>query len=489
VRTALVRRLQALGPAYVRTRHSGEIAAAVVDGVEALESYYARYLPQVALVALVPLPILACVFARDWISGLILLCTVPLIPLFMVLIGGRAERLNRLQWRKLARLSAYFLDTLQGLTTLKLFNAARREAALVARLSDDYRRSTMSVLRVAFLSALALEFFATAGIAVVAVLIGFRLLYGQIDFETGFFVLLLAPEFYLPWRALGAHYHARMEAIGAAERIVEILDHPLPLVTHGRARPPLKGPFEVRFEDVHYAYEPGREALRGSSFDLASGNVTALVGASGAGKSTAASALLGFVHAQRGRVLVAGHDLSLIDPDHWLACVAWVPQRPHLFRGSVLDNIRMGDETIGLERVHAAARHAHADEFIERLPGGYHTPVGERGENLSGGQVQRLALARAFLKDAPLLVMDEATAALDLQTERLVTDAIARLTRGRTVLLIAHRLRTVRHADCILVMDGGRIVEQGTHDHLVRSGGRYARMVGTGFRSPTERSD
>jgi len=479
VRTELVRRLLALGPAYVRTRHSGEIAAVAVDGIEALEPYYARYLPQVALVALVPLPILACVFARDWMSGLVLLCTAPLIPLLMLLIGGGAERLNRRQWRKLARLGAYFLDALQGLTTLKLFNAARREAALVARLSDDYRRSTMSVLRVAFLSALALEFFATAGIAVVAVLIGFRLLYGQMDLEPGFFILLLAPEFYLPWRTLGAHYHARMEAVGAAERIVEILDHPLPQAAQGRRRPLLERPFEIRFEDVHYAYESGREALRGASFDLASGNVTALVGPSGAGKSTAASILLGFVRAHRGRVLVAGHDLSLIDPDHWLAHVAWVPQRPHLFQGSVLDNIRMADETIALERVRAAARRAHADEFIEGLPGGYHAPVGERGENLSGGQAQRLALARAFLKDAPLLLMDEATAALDLQTERLVTDAIGHLTRGRTVLVIAHRLRTVRHAERILVMDGGRIAEQGTHDGLLRAGGRYARMVQT----------
>ena len=484
VRMQLVRRLQALGPAYVRTRHSGEIVAAAVDGVEALEPYYARYLPHLALVAVVPLAILAFVYARDWISGLVLLCAVPLIPLFMVLIGGAAENLSRRQWRRLARLSAYFLDTLQGLVTLKLFNAARREAALVARLSDDYRRSTMSVLRVAFLSALALEFFSIAGIALVAVLIGFRLLYGQIGFETGFFVLLLAPEFFLPWRALGAHYHARMEAIGAAERIVEVFDHPLREPAHARARPPLDRPLEIRFENVHYAYAAARAALRGASFDLASGRVTAMVGPSGAGKSTVANVLLGFVRAQSGCVLASGHDLSLIDPDYWLTHVAWVPQRPHLFRGSILDNIRMHDETISLDRVRVAARCAHADEFIERLPAGYHTLLGERGANLAGGQVQRLALARAFLKDAPLLLMDEATAALDAPTETLVTDAIARLARGRTVLVIAHRLRTVRHADGILVMDCGQIVEHGNHDALLHAGGRYARMVRTDLNHP-----
>ena len=234
---------------------------------------------------------------------------------------------------------------------------------------------------------------------------------------------------------------------------------------------------ELRFEDVHYAYEPGREALRGATFSVAPGRVTALVGPSGAGKSTALNLLLGFVQAQRGRVLVGGHDLVQIDPDHWLSHVAWVPQRPHLFRGSVLDNIRMLDGTIGFAAVRAAAQQAHAEEFIEGLPQGYETEVGERGQNLSGGQVQRLALARAFLKDAPVLLMDEATSSLDPETEALITEAIARLAQARTVLLIAHRLRTVRNADCIVVMDGGRVVEQGTHEVLLRADGRYARMV------------
>ena len=477
VRSRLIRHLQALGPAYVQSRHSGELAVAAVDGIEALEPYYARYVPHMALVALLPLSILAFIFPQDWISGLVLVLTAPLIPLFMVLIGGGAERLNQRQWRKLARISGYFLDALQGLTTLKLFNASRREAELVARISEDYRRSTMAVLRVAFLSALVLEFFATVSIAVVAVLIGFRLLHAEMGFEAGFFILLLAPEFYLPLRTLGAHYHARMEAIGAAERIVEVLEVPLPRTAQARGRPVFGRALEIRFEDVHFAYEPGREALRGTSFDLAAERVTALVGPSGAGKSTVLNVLLGFVHAQRGRVLVGGHELTQLDPDYWLSQVAWLPQRAHVFRGTILDNIRMADAAVGFEAVRAAARQAHADEFIERLPQGYDTRVGERGQNLSGGQVQRLALARAFLKDAPVLLMDEATVSLDPQTEALIAQAIARLARARTVLVIAHRLRTVRRADCILVMDSGRVVEQGTHDILARGDTRYARMV------------
>ena len=477
VRSRLVRHLQALGPTYLHTRHSGELTVTAVDGVEALEPYYARYLPQMALVSLLPLALLAFVFPQDWVSGFVLLVSAPLIPLFMVLIGSRAEQLNRRQWRKLARMSAHFLDVLQGLTTLKLFNASRREAQLIARISEDYRHSTMAVLRVAFLSALVLEFFATVSIALVAVLIGFRLLRAEMGFEAGFFVLLLAPEFYLPLRTLGAHYHARMEAIGAAERIVEILDVPLPPPASARAQPRLGHALEIRFADVHYAYEPGREALRGVDFTLAAQRVTALVGPSGAGKSTVLNVLLAFLQPQRGRVLVDAHDLNQLDPDYWLRHVAWVPQRPHLFQGSILDNIRMGDASVAFEAVRAAAREANADEFIERLPNGYDSAVGERGQNLSGGQVQRLALARAFLKDAPVVLMDEATASLDPKTEALITAAIARLARARTVLVIAHRLRTVRKADAILVMDSGRVVEQGTHEILVHGDTRYAGMV------------
>ena len=478
VRGELFGHLQALGPAYARGRASGELALAALDAVEALEPYYARYLPQLALVALVPLAILAFVFPRDWISALVLLLSAPLIPLFMVLIGGGAERLNQRQWQKLARMSARFLDALQGLTTLKLFNASRREADLIARISDDYRRSTMAVLRVAFLSALVLEFFATVSIALVAVLIGFRLLRGEMGFEAGLFILLLAPEYYLPLRSLGLRYHARMEAIGAAGRIVELLEVPLPpRSARGEARPALARPIAIRLEDVHYAYEPGREALRGASFALEPGRVTALVGPSGAGKSTVLNLLLGFLQPQRGRVLIDGRDLAALDAAHWLRHVAWVPQRAHLFEGSILDNIRLGDPAAAPEAVRAAARRAHADEFIERLPRGYDTPLGERGLNLSGGQVQRIALARAFHKDAPVVLMDEATASLDPETEALVGAALARLARERTLLMVAHRLRTVRSADRVVVLEAGRVAEQGARDALAGAGGPYARML------------
>ncbi len=477
LRDRLFRHLQALGPVGLAGEATGELANTLVDGVEALEAYYARYLPALSLAALLPLAILAFVFPLDWISGLVLLCTAPLIPLFMILIGKGAERLNQRQWRELARMSAHFLDMVQGLTTLKLFNASRREAELIARISDEYRRSTMSVLRVAFLSSAVLEFFATVSIAVVAVLIGFRLLAGRMDFLRGFFVLLLAPELYLPLRSLGTHYHARLEALGAAEQILDRLENPAP-PTPKRVQPtPTGRRLAIRFEDVHFAYEPGREALAGLSFKIRAGERTTLVGPSGAGKTTVVNLLLGFIRPDAGHIRVGGTDLAEIDPEAWRAQLAWVPQSPRLFHGTVLDNILLGRPDADMGAVETAARNAGAEAFIRRLPGGWEAPVGESGLGLSGGQVQRIALARAFLRDAPLVIFDEPTASLDTESEQAIARAIERLAKGRTVLTVAHRLRTVRDADRILVIADGRLAEEGRHDELGAREGLYRRML------------
>jgi len=477
LRQQLLSHIHALGPAWLEGQAGGDLANSVVAGIDALEGYYTRWLPNRALTACLPLVILVAVFPLDWVSGLVLLLTAPLIPVFMILIGQGAEDLNQRQWRQLARLSARFLDTLQGLTTLKLFNASRREAGVVAQLSDEYRQSTMKVLRVAFLSAVVLEFLATLGIAVVAVLIGFRLLYGHMHFQPGMFVLLLAPEFYLPLRTLGVHYHARMEAIGAAERILQIFDTPIPEVSAGTAPLTLASAYTVHFDNLTYAYAGQPAVLDALDLTFDSGTITALVGPSGAGKSTILKLLLGFVSAQSGRILINRQGLHEIDPASWLSQVSWVPQRAHIFAGSVLDNLLLARPDASSEAVHDAARQAGAHDFILTLPQGYDTVLGERGEGLSGGQIQRLGLARAFLKDAPVVLLDEPTANLDAHSQLLIHAAIRRLAQGRTVLLVAHRLSTAQLAQRIVVLERGRAVQSGTHAQLIAMEGLYARLA------------
>lgn len=477
LRNTLYLKLCQLGPAYLSEQRTGDLVNTLSDGIEALEAYYARFLPAISLMALVPLSILIFVSPIDWISALVMLFTAPLIPLFMILIGKGAERRNQRQWRQLALMSAHFLDTLQGLTSLKLFNASRREAAVIARISDDYRIATMSVLRIAFLSAFALEFFSTISIAIVAILLGFRLLWGELDFLYGFFILLLAPEFYLPLRNIGAHYHARMAAIGAAEGMLQILETPLPNPLGKEYEPlPITGGINLRLKGVGFTYPDGRRALQSLDLTIEPGEHIAIVGPSGAGKSTLLNLLLGFHPPGEGRLFINGRTLANIAPAEWRRQVTWLPQRAHLFQGSLADNIRLACPDALQSEVEQAARHAHAHEFIEQLPQGYDTLVGEAGQELSGGQTQRVALARAFLKNAPLVILDEATAHLDLESEQLIQQAIENLAQGRTLIMVAHRLATVRNAQRILVLKQGVLVEEGDHAALLANKGVYHQL-------------
>jgi thiol reductant ABC exporter CydD subunit len=456
LRLALVERRLRSQPAALDGTESAEVAAAAVQGVDGLEAYFGRYLPQVVLACLVPLAVLGWAAWIDVESALIMLVTLPLVPLFMWLIGRYTEERTRERWHALRLLSTHFLDVVRGLPTLRAFNRSRPQARSIAETSDAYRRATMGTLRLGFLSGSVLELAATLGVALVAVTVGVRLVSGALDLQAGLTVLILAPELYAPLRQLGAQFHASADGLAVADRMLSLLEAPPAVGGGGRLVAPNPAEAPVRFERVSFAY-PSRPDLVLDQFDLEllPGETVALVGASGAGKSTVANLLLRFAEPIAGRVTVGGIDLAECRTEVWRRLVAWVPQRPTIFRGTVADNIRLGAPRASAARAHEAAMLAGADRFVRALPWGYETVVGDGGRPLSAGERRRIALARAFLRNAPLVILDEPTADLDRVSADVVAEAVERLRPGRTVLLIAHRSELVQRADRIVSLDVG----------------------------------
>jgi len=465
VKSQLRRRLAAqvlrLGPAWLGGQRTGEIATLATRGLDALDPYFARYLPQLVLACLVPLAVAVQVALADWISALIIVVTLPLIPVFTVLVGLPARARARRQWLLLARLGGHFLDVVEGLTTLKVFGRARPQAEVIGRVTDEHRTATMSVLRVAFLSALVLELTAALATALVAVEVGLRLLGGHIGYEAALLVLLLTPEAFLPLRAVAMHFHASMEGMAAAGRVCDLLDIKPPRTGAApRASAAVDlGRQAITLDGVCLSY-PGRDrpALDGVSLTIAPGERIAVAGASGAGKSSLLALLLRFVEPSDGRIEAGGLPLDSIAMDAWRRQIAWVPQHPALMSGSVAANIALGQAGASRDAIAFAAGLAGADGFIRALPHGYDTPLGERGLRLSAGQRQRIALARAFLRDAPLLLLDEPAAHLDPVTAGQILDAVERLMAGRTAILVSHGVRWPGGADRTLTLDGGRVV-------------------------------
>ncbi len=480
LRARLLRGAQRLGPYGLRAEASGDLITRLVDGIDAVLGYFARYLPQVAGAALIP-PLLAiCVFPADWLSGLVLLLTAPLIPLFMVLSGAAAARASERRYAQLTRLGASFMEALGGLVTLRQLGAAERVARRLAGESEEYRALTMKVLRIAFLSALVLEFFATVGIAVVAVLIGFRLMWGELPLRAGLFVLLLAPEFYSPLRSLGGLRHTRMDALAAAQQLSGLEDIP-PLATApsaGLARAPPAAAAEIRIERLSYAYRGRVAGLRDCSFTVKAQRVTALVGATGSGKSTLLNLLLGFAAPDGGRILVDGAELASLDLAHWRAGVAWVPQQAHVFEGTVRDNLQIAEPGADACALRRAADRSGLAAVLARLPKGWETRLGEHGVGLSGGELQRLALARALLREqAKVWLLDEPTAHLEAEGTHAVEALIRAAATTRTVVLVAHRLSAARLADWVVVLGDGRVIEQGAPLELARARGAYTALL------------
>ncbi|MEA5078864.1 MAG: thiol reductant ABC exporter subunit CydD [Anaerolineaceae bacterium] len=484
LREQLMQKINRLGPAYLRTQRSGELVTTALQGLDALDAYFSQYLPQVLLSAMLPLTILVVVFPLDVLTGVVFLVTAPLIPFFMALVGRTSEEQTKKQWSALARMGADFLDTLQGLTTLKTLGRSQDRASHLESVSDRYRMATMNVLRITFLSALVLELLATISTAVVAVEIGLRLLYGKIIFEQAFFILLIAPEFYLPMRNLGMRYHAGMTGVTAAGKIFSLLDLPEPptveVASRPSALPDLSLPFQLQLEQVSFQYENrSGQSLEGIDLTFTAGKHYALIGRSGAGKSTLMQLLMRYLLPTQGRILLNGQDIQSWPVELWRGQIAWVPQKPMLFNTSLLENIRLQDETISEERVWQAVRLAALEPLVQQFPRGLHTPLGEWGSRLSGGEGQRVALARAFLKNAPLVLMDEPTAHLDPELEASLDATTKVLLHQRTVITIAHRYSTIAHVDEVIVLDGGKIQRIGTPGEILPDQQELSHLFGS----------
>jgi ATP-binding cassette, subfamily C, bacterial CydD len=467
LRRRLVDHALRLGPSWLARHSSGEVTTLATKGLDGLDAYFARYLPQLVLACLVPVAVLIRVAFADWISAVVIGVTLPLIPVFAILVGLHTKTVTRRQWRLLARLGGHFLDVVEGLPTLKLFGRGKPQAEVIGQVTEEYRAVTMSTLRVAFLSGFVLELAAALATALVAVEVGLRLLAGHMSYQTALLVLLLTPEAYLPLRAVGAQFHASTEGAAAAHDVFEILDTPVPASVNANtptAAPHLPGrrvslrDDTIKLSGVSLAY-PGRDrpALSGVNLVIRPGDRITLAGPSGAGKSSLLALLLRFAEPTGGRIEVGGVDLASVPVGDWRRQISWVPQQPYLFNTSVAANIALGQPAANQEAIARAAQAAGAAEFIEGLPDGYATEVSERGLRLSSGQRQQIALARAFLRDAPLLLLDEPTAHLDAVSARELEQAIARLTTDRTVIQVTHSQNETRDIGRLFTLDHGTL--------------------------------
>lgn len=471
VRTDIRRQLTdtfALNPAALKQQQSGALAAVSLEQVDALALYFSRYLPQQMIVGVLPLIMLAVVMPVNWLVGLILLFTAPLIPLFMALVGMGAASAQRSQFLALTRMSGYFLDRLQGLATLKLFGQAEAELTAIHHIADGFREKTMSVLRIAFLSSAVLEFFSAVAVALVAVYVGLSLL-GQIDFsfappvsfKIGLFVLLLAPEFFMPLRQLAIYYHDRAAALGAADAILNILEQDVGRVSDSvtRQSPRIVSGYAtltqptalIELNKVSKSYQQ-RQVLSDITLQIHQGEKIALIGASGAGKTTLLNLLLGFESATEGMIWLNGQTLNR---DNATQAIAYVGQNAYIFYGTIADNIALANPNASTQQIEAAALAAGVTEFSDNLKDGLQTLVGERGYGLSGGQVQRIAVARAFLKNAEIILLDEPTANLDKLTKTRLLAVINELFKDKTVIIASHDTEVIEGMDRQIVLQHG----------------------------------
>ncbi|AFH48813.1 Subfamily C ATP-binding cassette [Ignavibacterium album JCM 16511] len=480
LREDIIENIIKIGPIKIKSERTGEIVNTLLNGVDKLEDYFSKFLPQIFLSAFIPLIILLFVLPRDFLSAIIFVVTAPIIPTFMFLIGSASESLNKKQWKTLSRMSAYFFDVLQGIPTLKLFNRSKETIKRIEEISNIFRIKTLKVLRVAFLSALVLEVASTISVAIIAVAIGLRLLNGDFNFADALFILIIAPEFYLPLRQLGVSYHSGMEGVAAFERIDNLLE----LKNNIKDESEIKESFsydaqsEIKFENVSFTYEGrNQKALDSISFTIEPNKFTALIGQTGSGKTTLMNLLLKFLQVENGTIKIGNHNLNDISTIEWRKNISWLPQNPHLFNTTILENLLLAKEDATKEEIIEACKKAKIHHLISSLPNGYESKVSETGENFSGGEIQRLALARAYLRNAKIIFVDEPTANLDATTEHEIINDMLKLFNGKTIIMIAHKLNTIIRADKIIVLKNGKVIDEGNHQELMQKSDYYKKLI------------
>ncbi len=484
IRRQVLDRLQQAGPAWIQGKPAGSWATLILEQIDDMHDYYARYLPQMALAACVPLLIVVAIFPSNWVAALILLATAPLIPLFMALVGMGAADANRRNFLALARLSGHFLDRLRGMDTLRIFGRGEAETESIREASQDFRQRTMEVLRLAFLSSGVLEFFTSLSIALVAVYFGFSYL-GELNFGSygmtvtlfsGFLALILAPEFFQPLRDLGTFYHAKAQAVGAADSLKTFLEAPLAQPEQGEQILDTSEPVTLHAKDLFITSPEGKMLVGPLNFTLNAGQRAVLVGQSGSGKSSLLNALAGFLP-YSGSLQVNGVELRHLQPEGWHRMMSWVGQNPQLPATTLRENVLLGNPDASEDQLFSALERAWVNEFLPQLPDGVDTAVGEQAARLSVGQAQRVAVARALIAPCRLLLLDEPAASLDAHSEQRVMQALSEASTQQTTLMVTHQLEGLMDWDVIWVMENGQIIEQGTYQQLVDANGVFTSLL------------